>query len=204
MSIQFHGSLYGGAAELQGVVAWLACLTTLSMHHSGAGGGCTSSSDSVAQASTLLHHRKLKRGMWRHMRCLHDLGMAHTFHTAVPHTSAWPHPNAPLNATVSDNVNEALLYSRGMGLEEFRERSQDRADPAAQERHLAVQDISKMVRIGGSSPRFTHTPLHVYSSPSIHSRVGITPAYNAQCASAMGSTHMRGSQLPQYRYTCTF
>ena len=94
--IQFHGSLYGGAAELRGVVAWLACLT-LSMHQSpqdGAGGGCTSPSDAVAQSSTLLHHGKLKRGMWRHMRCLHDLGMAHTFHTAVPHTSAWPHPNA--------------------------------------------------------------------------------------------------------------
>ena len=74
----------------------LACLT-LSMHQSpqdGAGGGCTSSSDAVAEASTLMHHGKHKRGMWRHMRSLHDLGMAHTFHTAVPHTSAWPHPNA--------------------------------------------------------------------------------------------------------------
>ena len=65
-------------------------IRSLSLHQSpqdGAGGGRTSSSDAVAQASTLLHHRKLKLGMWRHMRCLHDLGMAHTFHTAVPHTS---------------------------------------------------------------------------------------------------------------------
>ena len=101
-STQFHGSSYGCAAELRGdVVAWLACLT-LSLHQSPqdvAGGGCTSSSTVMAQARTLLHHGKLKRGMWRHMRCLHDLGMAHTFHTAVPHTSAWPHPNATLNAT---------------------------------------------------------------------------------------------------------
>ena len=90
-SLQFHGSLYGGAAEL---VAWLACLT-LSLHQSpqdGAGGGCTSSSNAMTQASTLVHHGKLKRGMWRLMRCLHDLGMAHTVHTAVPHTSAWPLP----------------------------------------------------------------------------------------------------------------
>ena len=67
--------------------AWLACLT-LSPHQSpqdGAGGGRTSSSNAVTQASTLLHHGKLKRGMWRLMRCLRDLGMAHTFHTAVPH-----------------------------------------------------------------------------------------------------------------------
>ena len=31
--------------------------------------------------------------------CTTSVCMAHTFHTAVPHTSAWPHPNAPLNAT---------------------------------------------------------------------------------------------------------
>jgi hypothetical protein len=95
-STQFHGSSYDGAAQLRGDVAWLACLT-LSLYQSpqaGAGGGCTSSSNAMAQARTWLYHGKLKRGMWRHMRCLHDLGMAHTFHTAVPHTSAWPHPNA--------------------------------------------------------------------------------------------------------------
>ena len=65
----------------------LACLT-LSMHQSpqdGAGGGCTSSSDAVAEASTLLHHGKHKRGMWRHMRSLHDLGMAHLPHCSSPH-----------------------------------------------------------------------------------------------------------------------
>ena len=74
-STQFHGSSYGGAAELRGdVVAWLACLT-LSLHQSPqdvAGGGCTSSSTVMAQARTLLHHGKLKRGMWRHMRCLRE------------------------------------------------------------------------------------------------------------------------------------
>ena len=82
------------------VVAWLACLP-LSLHQSpqdGVSGGRTSSNDAVIQASTLLHHGKLKRGMWQHMRGLRDLGMAHTFHTAVPHTSsAWPHPNVLLN-----------------------------------------------------------------------------------------------------------
>ena len=131
-SIQFHVSSYGGAAELRGdVVAWLACLT-LSLHQSpqdGAGGDCTSSSNAVTQASTLLHHGKLKRGMWRLMRGLRDLGTAHTFHTAVPHTSAWPHPNARLGRqrglqgpTVSDKSIEAL-YSSWMHFEEFRERS---------------------------------------------------------------------------------
>ena len=101
-SIQFHSISYGGASELRdGVVAWLTCLT-LTLYQSpqdGYGGDYISSSNAVSQGSTLLHHGKLKRGMWQLMRCLHDLGMAHTFHTAVPHTSAWPHPNAPLNAT---------------------------------------------------------------------------------------------------------
>ena len=113
-----RGSLYGGASELRGVVAWLACLT-LSMHQSpqdGACGGCTSSSDAMAQASTLLHLRKLKRGTWQHMRCLHDLGMAHTFRTAVPLTSAWPHPNAPLNATCQRKPKDVTWDCRNCGI----------------------------------------------------------------------------------------